>query len=99
MLRNSRPLSTPAVSAAPLVPCRAPAIVVMTDKEARTMKANTRLMSGFSHRRRVNSEAGLAPMRRNRWRFETGGDAAVVVAYRLYCVERWVTTNTVNEDD
>jgi predicted metalloprotease with PDZ domain len=38
-------------------------------------------------------------MRRNRWRFETGGDAAVVVSYRLYCVERSVTTNTVNEDD
>ena len=40
---------------------------------------------------------GIAPTRPNRWRVETGGAAAVVVSYRLYCVERSVTTNTVNE--
>jgi hypothetical protein len=36
----------------------------MTDKEATTMKANTRLISEFSHRGRVNSEAGLYSDRR-----------------------------------
>jgi predicted metalloprotease with PDZ domain len=40
---------------------------------------------------------GIAPTRPNRWRVETGGAGAVVVSYRLYCVERSVTTNTVNE--
>ena len=40
---------------------------------------------------------GIAPTRPNRWRVETGGAAVVVVSYRLYCVERSVTTNTVNE--
>src|SRR5437899_5632341 len=57
----------------------------------------TRVRS-ISARTERGTPVGIAPTRRNRWRVETGGAAAVVVSYRLYCVERSVTTNTVNED-
>jgi len=57
----------------------------------------TRVRS-ISARTDRGTPVGIAPTRRNRWRVETVGAAAVVVSYRLYCVERSVTTNTVNED-
>src|SRR5262249_1179542 len=40
---------------------------------------------------------GIAPTRPNRWRVETGGAPSVIVSYRVYCGERSVTTNRVNE--
>jgi len=41
---------------------------------------------------------GVAPIRRNRWRVDTNGAPSVVVSYRLYCVERSVTTNWVSDE-
>jgi len=41
---------------------------------------------------------GIAPTRSNRWRVEAAGAASIVVSYRLYCVERSVTTNWVSDE-
>jgi len=57
----------------------------------------TRVRS-ISARTSRGAAAGIAPIRRNRWRVDTAGAPAVVVSYRLYCVERSVTTNWVSDE-
>ena len=57
----------------------------------------TRVRS-ISARTSRGTAVGIAPIRRNRWRVDTAGAPAVVVSYRLYCVERSVTTNWVSDE-
>ena len=52
----------------------------------------------ISARTDQGTPVGIASTRPNRWRVETAGASSVVVSYRLYCVERSVTTNSVNDD-
>src|SRR5262245_49627704 len=68
MLRNSRPFSTPAVSAEPFVPCPVPEMVVMTDKEAKRPEIKRRFIGvkAFSHERRIARDyTGRMHMRSN----------------------------------
>jgi predicted metalloprotease with PDZ domain len=57
----------------------------------------TRVRS-ISARTDRGTPVGIASTKTNRWRVETNGASSVVVSYRLYCVERSVTTNSVNDD-
>jgi predicted metalloprotease with PDZ domain len=57
----------------------------------------TRVRSISAHTDR-GRPIGIAPTRPNRWRVDTSGAPSVVVSYRLYCVERSVTTNWVSDE-
>src|SRR6185295_3374425 len=57
----------------------------------------TRVRS-ISARTDRGTPVGIASTKTNRWRVETNGASSVVVSYRLYCVARSVTSNSVNDD-
>jgi predicted metalloprotease with PDZ domain len=57
----------------------------------------TRIRS-ISARNDHGTAVGVAPIRPNRWRVDTNGAPSVTVSYRLYAVERSVTTNWVSDE-
>src|SRR5690349_13369826 len=57
-----------------------------------------RKVKGLAARTPDGKELAVGQPRKNRWKVETGGAAAVVVSYKLLCDGRSVTTNWLGDD-